>query len=159
MFKISQSRSQITKIWVSPKSQKFQNCFADHTSPIFEAANSFSRYLAPLGAKYLGKWPNKILKIWVSPPLSLVNGLKTRFEKKHIFHPSLQAPALARLVTLVNRLNFQAVIPPRRLGSCMGAPQSRRPSAEAVVLALDPKQLPSRRGGCASSRLDHGLKV
>ena len=35
---------------------------------------------------------------------------------------------------------------PEELGS-----RSRRPGA--------PMQLPSRRGGCASSRLDHGLKV
>ena len=68
------------------------------------------------------------------------------------------------LVTLVRKPNFQAVI---KLAASAASPtawklhgsapkpspasRSRRPGA--------PMQLPSRRGGCASSRLDHSLKV
>ena len=42
-----------------PKSQKFQNGFVDRPSPVFVTANPFSRYLAPLGAKYIEKMPKK----------------------------------------------------------------------------------------------------
>ena len=55
LIKMDQSSSKITKIWVRPNSSKPQNWFAKQPSPIFEAANPFSRYLAPLGAKYFNK--------------------------------------------------------------------------------------------------------
>ena len=55
LFKIDKFRPEITKIRVWSKSQKFQNGFADHPSPFFEAANPFLQYLAPLGAKYIKK--------------------------------------------------------------------------------------------------------
>ena len=56
LFKMTQFRPEITKIRVWPKRQKFQNGFADGPEPVFEAAHPFSRYLAPLGAKYMKKY-------------------------------------------------------------------------------------------------------
>ena len=56
------SEPKITKIRVWPKSQKFQNGFVDPPSPVFATTHPFSRYLAPLGAKYLEKRPKKSLK-------------------------------------------------------------------------------------------------
>ena len=56
LFKMRQFRPEITKIRVWPESQKFQNGFADGPEPVFEAANPFLRYLAPLGAKYMKKY-------------------------------------------------------------------------------------------------------
>ena len=42
------------------KNSKPQNGFADHPSPIFEAAHPFSRHLVPTGAKYLEKKAQQI---------------------------------------------------------------------------------------------------
>ena len=62
VFKIMQFRPESQKIRVWPKSEKFQNGFVDGPSPFFEAANPFSRYLAPLGAKYMQKRSKKNIK-------------------------------------------------------------------------------------------------
>ena len=62
LFKITQFRSKITKIRVWSKSQKFQDGFVDGPLPVFEAANPFSWYLAPLGAKHMEKKTNKYEK-------------------------------------------------------------------------------------------------
>ena len=71
----------------------------------------------------------------------------------------------------IQKLNFQAVIKSAasaasrkhksREGSSRGVPRSRRPPAEAVVLHFPGASFPGfgLPGGCASSRLDHGLKV
>ena len=45
------------------KGQKSQNGFADHPSPTSEAANPFSQYLAPLGAKSIEKKAKEYAKI------------------------------------------------------------------------------------------------
>ena len=59
LFKMIQFRPEITKIRAWPKSQKFQNGFADGPEPVFEAAHPFLRYLAPLRAKYMKKYMKK----------------------------------------------------------------------------------------------------
>ena len=41
----------------------------------------------------------------------------------------------------------------------LGSAPSRRPAGPVVPLCPVVRRSPSRRGGCASSRLDHGLKV
>ena len=66
--------------------------FADHPSPIFEAAHPCSRYLASLGAKYFEKnTPEEnVENTWKIAFLG-PNGLKTRLQEKHIFHRSSQA--------------------------------------------------------------------
>ena len=65
---------------------------------------------------------------------------------------------------LVLKLNFQAVIKSAASAASPTAWElhgSARTSASAGGRRLRgaPMQLPSRRGGCASSRLDHDLKV
>ena len=69
-----------------------------------------------------------------------------------------------------NYVKFQAMIksaasaasrkPKSREGSSRGVPRGRRPPAEAVVLHSPGASFPGfgLPGGCASSRLDHGLK-
>ena len=104
------------------KSQKSQNGFVDQPSPILEAANPFSRYLAPLGAKYMEK---RLKKIGFLAPLGLV--------------------------TLVRKPDFQAVI--------NSAASAASPTAWGAPDDGARWGSPSNRGGCASSRLDHGLKV
>ena len=53
--KIKEKGIQNVQKGVLPKSQKFQNGFVDGPVPFLEAANPFVQYLAPLGAKYMGK--------------------------------------------------------------------------------------------------------
>ena len=66
LFNMNQFRPAITKTWVWPKSQKFPNGFVDHPLPVVEAAHPFSRYLAPLGAKYLENgWKNITMLVLV----------------------------------------------------------------------------------------------
>ena len=54
-YKNSQNLGLCLQKWVLSKSQKFQQGFVDHPSPVFVTANPFSRYLAPLGAKLIEK--------------------------------------------------------------------------------------------------------
>ena len=72
------------------------------------------------------------------------------------------------LVTLFQKLNFQAVIKSAASAAsptAWGAPRAvvripfRRPSDPVVPPSPVVRRSPSRRRGCASSRLDHGLKV
>ena len=109
------------------------------TPPIFVTANLFSRYLAPLGAKYLKKGRKKIAK-------------KTMFFLPFlgIFFWAVKGKLSSR-----DQVGCQRSLPDglgvawERPEAVARQPRGRRPGA--------PMQLPSHRGGCASSRLDHGL--
>ena len=71
-YKMGQFRPKTTEIKVSPKSQKSQNGFADHPSPLFEAARPFCDIWPCLGAKYTSKKRNKYKKVMVLVCLGLV---------------------------------------------------------------------------------------